>query len=97
VNFWEVEEKKNKVIDFEPSPEEVLNYLIPKYVNSCIYGALMEASCSEQAARRVAMEVATENATEIIDELKISYNRARQSAITTELTEIVTGAEVLKQ
>jgi F-type H+-transporting ATPase subunit gamma len=96
VNFWDVEDKRNKVIDFEPSPEEVLDYLIPKYINSCIYGALIEASCSEQASRRIAMEVATENATEIIEELKISYNRARQSAITTELTEIVTSAEVLK-
>ncbi|WFA08153.1 ATP synthase F1 subunit gamma [Tissierella sp. Yu-01] len=96
VNFWEVEDRNNNVIDFEPSPEEVLDYLIPKYLNSCIYGALIEASCSEQASRKVAMEVASENARELIDELKISYNRARQSAITTELNEIVTSAEVLK-
>lgn len=94
--FEEVEDRKNRVIDFEPSPEAVLDYLIPKYINSYVYGALIEASCSEQSARRIAMEVATENAKEIIEELKISYNRARQSAITTELTEIVTSAELLK-
>ena len=97
VSFWEEEDRKNKVIDFEPSPEEVFDYLIPKYVNSYIYGALIEASCSEQAARRIAMEVATDNAKEIIEELKVSYNHARQSAITTELNEIITSAEVLKE
>lgn len=94
--FEEVEDRRNRVIDFEPSPEAVLDYLIPKYINSYIYGALIEATCSEQAARRIAMEVATENAMEIIENLKISYNRARQSAITTELTEIVTSAELQK-
>lgn len=95
-DFKDVGERKNKVIDFEPSPEEVLDYLIPKYVISGIYGALMEAACSEQAARRIAMEVATENGKEITEDLKIKYNRARQTAITTELTEIITGTEVLK-
>lgn len=83
-------------IEFEPSADEVLDYLIPKYIESSIYGALIEASCSEQGARRAAMESATDNAEEIIDELKISYNRARQAAITMELSEIVTGAEALK-
>lgn len=97
VSFWEEEDRKNKVIDFEPSPEVVFDYLIPKYVNSCIYGALIEASCSEQAARRTAMEVATDNAKEIIEDLKINFNHARQSAITTELNEIITSAEVLKE
>jgi len=96
VNFWEVEDRKNKDIEFEPSPKEVLDYLIPKYVNSCIYGTLIEAACSEQASRRIAMEVASKNARDMIEELKISYNRARQGAITTELNEIVTSAEVLK-
>ncbi|NLY45607.1 MAG: ATP synthase F1 subunit gamma [Tissierella sp.] len=93
------EEKLNKslkVIEFEPSPEEALDYLIPKYVESTIFGALIESSSSEQAARRVAMESATENAEEMIDELNMSYNRARQAAITMELTEIVAGAEALK-
>lgn len=84
------------ITEFEPSTEEVLSYLIPKYIESSIYGALIEASSSEQAARRVAMEAATENAEEMIDELQISYNRARQAAITMEISEIVSGADALK-
>ena len=87
---------KGAVIDFEPSPEEVLDYLIPKYIDSVIYGALIESSCSQQGARRTAMESATDNAEEMIDELQLSYNRARQAAITAEISEIVTGAEALK-
>lgn len=87
---------KRRVVEFEPSTEEVLSYLIPKYIQSSIYGALIEASASEQAARRVAMEAATENAEEMIEELNISYNRARQAAITMEISEIVSGADALK-
>ena len=88
--------ERKTVTEFEPSTEEVLSYLIPKYIQSTIYGALIEASSSEQAARRVAMEAATDNADEMIDELNISYNRARQAAITMEITEIVSGADALK-
>ena len=88
--------KTKKLTEFEPSTEEVLDYLIPKYIQSSIYGALIESSTSEQAARRIAMESATDNAEEIIDELQISYNRARQAAITMEISEIVSGAEALK-
>jgi F-type H+-transporting ATPase subunit gamma len=88
--------KQRTITEFEPSTEEVLDYLIPKYIQSSIFGALIEASSSEQAARRVAMESATDNAEEIIDELQISYNRARQAAITMEISEIVSGAEALK-
>jgi F-type H+-transporting ATPase subunit gamma len=84
------------ITEFEPSTEEVLSYLIPKYIQSTIFGALIESSSSEQAARRVAMESATDNAEEMIDELQISYNRARQAAITMEISEIVSGAEALK-
>ncbi|MGJ0846925.1 ATP synthase F1 subunit gamma [Tissierella praeacuta] len=89
-------EKRKTVTEFEPSTEEVLDFLIPKYIQSTIYGALIESSSSEQAARRVAMEAATDNAEEMIDELNISYNRARQAAITMEITEIVSGADALK-
>jgi len=89
-------EVKNSVVEFEPSPEEVLDYLIPKYIESVIYGALIESSSSQQGARRTAMESATDNADEMIDELQLSYNRARQAAITAEISEIVTGAEALK-
>jgi len=87
---------KISVVEYEPSPEEVLDYLIPKYIESTIYGALMESSCSEQGARRTAMESATDNAEEMIDDLTVSFNRARQAAITSELSEIVAGAEALK-
>ncbi len=89
-------EGKTSVVEFEPSPEEVLDYLIPKYIESIIYGALIESSSSQQGARRTAMESATDNADEMIDELQLSYNRARQAAITAEISEIVTGAEALK-
>lgn len=88
--------ERRTITEFEPTPEEVLGYLIPKYIQSSIYGALIESSSSEQAARRVAMEAATDNAEEMIDELNISYNRARQAAITMEITEIVSGADALK-
>lgn len=90
------EGKPHAIVDFEPTPEEVLEYLIPKYVESSIYGALIESSTSEQSARRSAMSAATDNANEIIEELNMVYNRARQSAITMELSEIVAGAEALK-
>ena len=88
--------RKSSVVDFEPSIEEVLDYLIPKYIQIVIYGALIESSSSQQGARRTAMEAATDNAEEMMDELQLKYNRARQAAITAELSEIVTGAEALK-
>ena len=87
---------QDTVVEYEPSPEEVLDYLIPKYVNSTIYGALIEAFASEQGARRVAMESATDNAEEMIDDLMLKFNRARQASITQEISEIVGGAEALK-
>lgn len=81
---------------YEPSPEAVLGYIIPRYVADVIYGALCEASASENGARMTAMDSATENAQEIQDKLSIQYNRARQAAITQELTEIVAGVGALK-
>lgn len=93
----EAEEKeKTSIIEYEPSPEEVLDYLIPKYIESTTYGALIESSSSEQGARMTAMGAATDNAEEMIEELELNYNRARQAAITMEISEIVTGAEALK-
>ncbi|MDN5297932.1 MAG: F-type H+-transporting ATPase subunit gamma [Clostridiales bacterium] len=83
-------------VNYEPSPEEVLKFVIPKYVESTIFGGLIESAASEQAARRVAMESASDNAEEIIEELTLTYNQARQAAITQEITEIVGGAEALK-
>jgi F-type H+-transporting ATPase subunit gamma len=83
-------------ITYEPSPEAVLGYLIPKYIESTIYGGLVEASASEQAARRIAMESASDNAQEMIDSLTLSFNQARQAAITQEISEIVGGANALE-
>ena len=76
----------------EPDANEVLNELLPFYFNSVIYGSLIESHVSEQASRRTAMENATDNAEEISGKLLIQYNKARQSAITQEITEVVAGA-----
>jgi F-type H+-transporting ATPase subunit gamma len=92
-NEEELEEDKDLVIfRYEPSAEAVFEYLVPKYVNSLIYGACVESSASESGSRRVAMESATDNAEEMIDDLQLIYNRVRQAAITQEISEIVAGA-----
>jgi F-type H+-transporting ATPase subunit gamma len=83
------------IVEYEPSPESLLDYLVPRYVDSSIYGAMIESLVSEQASRRMAMENASENAEELIDKLKLQYNRARQAAITQEISEIVAGADAL--
>jgi F-type H+-transporting ATPase subunit gamma len=88
-------DKRQALIEYEPSAEVVLGYLVPKYVFGAMYGALIEASASEQGARRVAMESATDNAEELIKDLDLLKNRARQAAITQEITEIVSGANAL--
>lgn len=86
----------NHFVLFEPSLTSVLEYLLPLYLSNVIYHALLEASCSELASRMNAMSNATNNARDLIDMLTIIYNKARQSAITQELTEIVGGAEALR-
>jgi len=91
-----VDEEESEFMEFNPSVEGFLEYLVPKYVQSVIYGALIESGTSEQGARRVAMESATENAYEMIGKLELQYNRARQASITQEIAEIVGGAEALK-
>ncbi len=91
-----VEHDDSELMNYEPSPEAVLRYIVPKYIESTIYGGVIESAASEQAARRVAMESATDNAEEIIEELVLYYNQARQAAITQEISEIVGGAEALK-
>lgn len=83
------------VMNFEPEDVEALDMIIPKYVTSLIYGALMEAVASENGARMQAMDNATSNAEEMISDLTLKYNRARQGSITQELTEIIAGAEAL--
>lgn len=83
------------LMNFEPEAEEALDLIIPKYVKSLLYGALMESLASENGARMQAMDSATNNANDMIDHLTLSYNRARQAAITQELTEIVAGASAI--
>ncbi len=81
---------------FEPSREKLIAELMPKILNTQLYKAVLDANASEHGARMTAMDKATENANELLKSLKISYNRARQAAITTELTEIVSGAAALQ-
>ena len=80
------------MMNFEPEDEEALNLLIPKYITSLIYGGMIEAIASENGARMQAMDAATSNAEEMIEDLTLLYNRARQGSITQELTEIIAGA-----
>ncbi|SOB90108.1 ATP synthase F1 subcomplex gamma subunit [Ureibacillus xyleni] len=82
--------------EFEPSAEAILEVLLPQYAESLIYGALLDGKASEHAARMTAMKTATDNANELIGNLSLVYNRARQAAITQEITEIVGGAAALE-
>ncbi len=86
---------KGAVYEYEPSQEEILDALLPLYLNSQIYRALLENAAGEQGARMSAMDNATRNAGEMIDQLSLQYNRARQAQITKELIEIISGAEAL--
>lgn len=88
-------EKKKMEYDFEPSVSEVLGQMIKQYINVTVYGCILESAVSEQAARRSAMENATSNGEELLGDLQLEYNRARQASITQEITEIVGGAEAL--
>lgn len=83
------------LMNFEMDEETALNQLIPKYVTSLIYGGLMESAASENGARMQAMDSATSNAEEMIEDLTLLYNRARQGSITQELTEIIAGAQAI--
>lgn len=89
------EQDKNLLMNFEPNEEEALDLIIPKYITSLIYGALVEAVASENGARMQAMDSATSNAEDMINDLSLKYNRARQGSITQELTEIIAGAEAI--
>ena len=83
------------VVEYEPSEEEILEELLPRYLRTQLFGALLEREASEQGASMTAMDNATRNAGELIQKLTIQYNRSRQAAITTELIEIIAGAEAL--
>lgn len=82
--------------EYEPDQEMILEVLLPQYAESLIYGALLDGKASEHAARMTAMRSASDNADDIVDDLSLSYNRARQSAITQEITEIVGGVAALE-
>lgn len=87
--------KQNKEVEYEPSVGDVFNYLVPKYMETMLYGAIIESATCEHAARRMAMENATDNARDMLGDLSLYYNRARQAAITNELIEVVSGSEAL--
>ncbi|WP_047503309.1 ATP synthase F1 subunit gamma [Staphylococcus sp. ZWU0021] len=82
--------------EFEPDKEAILSVILPQYVESLIYGTILDAKASEHATRMTAMKNASDNASEIIDDLSIQYNRARQAAITQQITEIVGGSVALE-
>lgn len=89
------DDTSNILMNYEPNTEEALDMIIPKYITSLFYGALVEAVASENGARMQAMDSATSNAEDMISDLTLKYNRARQGAITQELTEIIAGASAI--
>lgn len=89
------ESGEKTLMNFEPDDDEALDLIIPKYITSLIYGGLVEAVASENGARMQAMDSATSNAEEMIEDLSLMYNRARQGSITQELTEIIAGANAI--
>ena len=89
------EDKNDTNYIFEPNQKDILNKLIPKALTANLFKTILESNASEQGARMTAMSQATDNATELLKELKLSYNRSRQAAITKEILEIVGGAEAL--
>ncbi len=91
----EITEEQHVDYLFEPSPEAILNELVPRYLNYVLWRVLLESNAAEQGARMVAMDNATSNADELLRDLKLKYNRARQDAITKELIEITSGADAL--
>ena len=88
--------RHKKEMEYEPSVNEVFSYLVQKYIEIQVYGAIIESATCEHAARRMAMENATDNAREMLEDLSLFYNRARQAAITKEIIEIVAGSEAQK-
>lgn len=90
------QEGPQAIMNYEPEEDTSLEFILPLYVNSLIYGALIEAVASENGARMQAMDNATNNAEDMIGKLELQYNRARQSSITQELTEIVAGAAAIE-
>lgn len=92
----EADEEYSLIFELETSREEILEQLLPQFAESMIYGAIIDAKTAENAAGMTAMQTATDNAKKVINDLTIQYNRARQAAITQEITEIVAGASALE-
>ncbi len=92
----EADDESMSDVIFEPQAEETLKYLVPYYVRTLIYDAIMQAAASELGARMTAMSAATDNANDLLHKLEVSYNKARQAGITNEINEIVGGAEALQ-
>ena len=95
IEFNKITENQSSEVIYEPSKKEIIKTLVPKIFNTQIWQYLLESFASEQAARMLAMDNATENAKDMISDLKLQFNKARQTAITTEMLEIVGGAEAL--
>ncbi len=93
VNLMKKEGGAKGLTEYDPSPEAVFDSIVPKYISGLLFGAIADSFAAEQAARRTAMESASDNASEMIDSLSLAYNRARQSSITQEITEIIGGAQ----
>ena len=93
----EIQDRYRADYIFDPDSANILNALVPRFVNFEIWRALLESSAAEHGARMVAMDNATANATELLRSLRLQYNRARQSAITTEILEIISGANALEE
>lgn len=91
-NLSKTDENDRVLMNFDPDDDSVLDSIIPQYITSLLFGAMLQSVASENGARMTAMDAATDNAEEMIDELSIAYNRARQGAITQELTEIIAGS-----
>lgn len=89
------ESARTSATEYDPSPEAVFDSIVPQYITGLLFGAVVDSFAAEQAARRTAMENASDNAEEMIDSLSLMYNRARQASITQEITEIVSGAQAL--
>lgn len=95
IDTEDTKQESEIMMNYEPNEEEALDQIIPKYITSLFYGALVEAVASENGARMQAMDSATNNAEDMISDLSLKYNRARQGSITQELTEIIAGASAI--
>jgi F-type H+-transporting ATPase subunit gamma len=91
----ETQKTLNDLYAYEPDPQSIINHLVPMYVENTLYGIILDAKATEHASRMTAMKSATDNALELIDNLQLHYNRARQAAITIELTDIIGGANAV--